>query len=56
MWRKFEARNQNSSWQAAGTRKRFLFFPLGGINFTDNSKMGLNLALREEADSSKMHR
>lgn len=44
-------RNQNSRWQAAGTRKNF-FFPVGGINFIDISKMGLNLALREEPDSS----
>lgn len=48
-------RNQNSSQHAAGTRKK-IYFPVGRINFIDNSKNGLNLALKEEADSSKTHR
>lgn len=48
-------RNQNSSWQAAGTRKKN-YFPVGRMNFIDNSKTGLNLTLRKEADRSKMHR
>lgn len=48
-------RNQNSSQQAAGTRKKN-YFPVERMNFIDNSKTWLNSALREEAENNKMHR